>query len=130
MNQQIAAIQKNTLRDLYERIKQIAKSMNGTSNEMEAHSSLPDQMCDGPTNLSVPTLHVDMPNGYVVDFKPSLPLGFGNAISVLARRTLPIGVLSDIGFSFVNGEWQSGGKPLPDEVIRACLMPKGPVPAQ
>lgn len=128
MNQQIAEIQEAALRDLYERVKQMAECMNGTSTEAAIPSALPDQMCDGRSNLEVTVLHVEVPNGLMVDFKPQNPLGLGSALSVLARRSLPSGVLSDIGFSFVNGEWQSVGKTLTDEVIRECLTPKGPVP--
>jgi hypothetical protein len=126
--QQIAEIQKAALRNLYDRIKQIAKSMSGSSEEMEVSSSLPEQMCDGPSNVTITALHIELPIGLVVDLKSPNPLGLGNALSVLARRTMPSGVLSDIGFSFVNGEWQSGGKKLSDEMIRECLTLKGPVP--
>jgi hypothetical protein len=130
VNQQIAEIQKAALRNLYERIKQIVKSMNGTCMEMELSSSLSDQMSDGPSNSSVTALHVELPNGLIVDFKPQNPLGIGNALSVNARQILRgSGTLGDIGFSFVvNGEWQSGGKTLSDEVVRECLTLKGPVP--
>jgi hypothetical protein len=126
--QQIAEIQKAALRNLYDRIKQIAKSMSGSSEEMEVSSSLPEQMCDGPSNVTITALHIELPIGLVVDLKSPNPLGLGNALSVLARRTMPSGVLSDKGFSFVNGEWQSGGKKLSDEMIRECLTLKGPVP--
>jgi hypothetical protein len=127
--QQIAETQKAALRNLYERIKQIVTSMNGTYTEMELPSSLSDQMSDDSSNLSVTGLHVELPNGLIIDFKPPNPLGIGNALSVNARRILPgSGTLGDIGFSFVNGEWQSGGKTLSDEAIRVCLTPKGPVP--
>jgi len=51
--QQIAEIQKAALRNLYDRIKQIAKSMSGSSEEMEVSSSLPEQMCDGPSNVTI-----------------------------------------------------------------------------
>lgn len=125
---QIAEIQKAALRDLYDRIEQIVKSMNGTSTEMEVNSSLPDQMCDGPSNLSVTALHVELPNGCIVDFKPSHPLGFGNALCVSARTNLLGGFLKDVGFSFIDGKWQSGGQTLSDEVIRGCLTSRGPVP--
>ncbi len=129
MNQQIAEIQKAALRNLYERIKQIIESMKGTYMESELPSSLSDQMSDGPSNLSITGLHVELANGLIVDFKPPNPLGIGNALSVNARRILPgSGTLGDIGFSFVDGEWQSGGKTLSDEVIRDCLTAKGPVP--
>jgi len=129
MFQQIAEIQKAALRNLYGRIKQLAKIMNGTYTETELPSSLSEQMSDSPGNLSVTALHAELPNGLVVDFKPQNPLGIGNALSVNARRILPgSGTLTDIGFSFVNGEWQSGGKTLSDEAIRECLTPRGPVP--
>ena len=128
MFQQIAEIQKAALRNLYDRTKQIAKSMSGTFMEMEVGSSLPDQMLDGPSSLGVPALRVELANGYVVDFKPALPLGFGNALTVSARGTLPSGLSKDVGFSFVNDEWRFGGQILSDELIREYLTPKGPVP--
>ena len=129
MFQQIAETQKAALRNLYERIKQIVRSMNGTYTEMELPSSLTDQMSDDSCNLSVTGLHVEFPNGLIVDFKPPNWLGIGNALSVNARRVLPgSGTLGDKGFSFVNGEWKSGGKSLSDEVVRECLTLSGPVP--
>jgi hypothetical protein len=103
--------------------------MNGTYTEMALPSSLSYQISDGPSNMSITGLHVELPNGLVVDFKPQNPLGIGNALSVNARRILPrSGTLTDRGFSFVNEEWQSGGRTLTDEAIRECLTPKGPVP--
>jgi hypothetical protein len=125
---QIAEIQKAALRNLYHRIKQIAKSMSGSSEEMDVSSSLPDQMLDGPSSLCVPALQIELANGYVVDFRPSIPLGFGNALTVSVRGTLPIGLSKDVGFSFVNDEWRFGGQTLSDELIRECLTPKGPAP--
>ena len=87
--QQIAEIQKAALRNLYERIRQIVKSMNGTYTEMALPSSLSYQISDGPSNMSITGLHVELPNGLVVDFKPQNPLGIGNALSVNARPILP-----------------------------------------
>jgi hypothetical protein len=128
VNRQNAEIQEAALRNLHERIKQVVKSMNGSSEEMEVSSSPPEQMCDGPSNVTITALHIELPGVLVVDLKSPNPLGLGNALSVLARRTMPSGVLSDIGFSFVNGEWLSGGKKLSDGMIRECLTLKGPVP--
>ena len=130
VNQQIAEIQEAALTNLYDRIKQIVESMNGTCREMKLPSSLSGQMSDVPSNLSITGLHVELANGLIVDFKLPNPLGIGNALSVNARRILPgSGTLDDRGFIFVvKGEWQSGGKTLSDEAIRECLTHKGPVP--
>jgi len=129
VNQQNAEIQEAALRNLFERIKQIVKSMNGSSEEMKVSSSLPEQMCDGPSNVTVTTLHVELPSGLMVDFKPQNLLGIGNILSVNARRMLSErGTFGDIGFSFVKGQWQSGRGILSDEMIRECITPKGPVP--
>ena len=129
MFEQIAKIQEAALRDLYERVKRVADGMNGTCTEMELPSSLPGQMSDGASDLCVLALHVELPSGLVIDFKPQNALGIGNALSVIARRILPgSGTLSDRGFSFINGYWQSGGKALSDDEIRDCLTLRGPVP--
>ena len=129
VNQQIDEIKKAALTILYTRIKNIVENMNGTCRETELPSSLSDQMSDGPSNLSSTGLHVELLNGLVVDFQPQNPLGIGNALSVNARRVLPgSGTFGDIGFSFVNSEWQAGRKTLTDEAIRECLTPNSPVP--
>jgi hypothetical protein len=129
VNQQVVETQETALRSLYERIKQIVETMNGVFTETKLPSSLPDQNCDDPSNLSVTALHVELPSGVMVDFKPALPLGFAITLFVKARRTLSgHGVFNDMDLSFADGEWQYSGHTLSDEVIRECLTPKGPVP--
>ncbi len=116
------------LDDLYGRITQVAKAMGATASRSVSSLSIPSAMTATSRTEDAPTLHVNTPNGFQVDFSPSNPLSIGNALSVKATRTLRGSRKSDQVISFLQNAWRLSDGPLSDDDIRACLTPEGPPP--
>ena len=113
------------LHELYKRITEIAGSMGGTATEGFARRRLTINVAV-PRDENVPALTVEMPDKFQVDFGPHNALGYGNALSVRARRIHRGGTKNDWTFNHEQGVWRYAQKPLSDEDIRKCLTPEGP----
>jgi hypothetical protein len=117
------------LNELYSRIMQIAGAMGGTASQSSVSISMPSAMVVAPRGEHVPALYVEMPNGFRVEFTPSLPLNTPFVLSVQVRRTHHGLPKNGWMFNFCPDGWRRTLAPLSDDEIRECLTPDGPMPA-
>lgn len=125
--QQMIEAHITALRELFERIIEVAKGMGGKVREGASRLRRNVDVLL-PRSENVPALEVEMPDSFHVELAPSNPLGMGNVVSVRARRIHYGGGKDDWTFSFVQGVWRTGQNPLSDDDIRRCLTPEGPRP--
>lgn len=117
------------LNALYGRIASIAAAMGGRATESSVSLSTPSVMVASPRTETTPSLVVEMPGSFRVDFAPTHPLTIGNALAVRALRTHEDQRKTDWQFNLGADGWQRTQAPLSDEEIRQCLTPEGPRPA-
>jgi hypothetical protein len=117
------------LGNLYDHVQRVAVTMNGRASRDVENLSVPAAMASQPRGENVPTVRVAMPNGFEVEFSPTLPLSIGNALSVRAKRIYRGQPKSDYTFVFGPNGWTRGAGSLSDDDLRSCLTPDGPIPA-
>jgi len=126
MAQQMIDNKIAALSELHNRVIRIVERMGGTAFPFKGSVGLQSAAVAAPRVEGVPALRAEMPDGFLVDFTPTNPMGLGNALTVKAERTHNGGRKNDMFFSFGPGGWQRGSVSLSDEEIRECLTPGGP----
>lgn len=116
------------LKGFYRRIEKIADGMDGSVTRLTASRSIPSAMIASPRAEDVPTLLIEMPDSFRVEFSPPFPLSLGNALTVHAKRNHSGYRKTDWQFIFGPEGWRRSQAPLSDDEIRACLTPEGPRP--
>jgi hypothetical protein len=114
------------LKNLYARIKQVAKAMGGTATEAPLSLRLQSECGETPSSEDVSELHVAIGDSFQVKFCPSPLSNLGNTFSVTAWRVQGGFVMDSQPFSLRQGEWRRTQSPLSDDEIRKCLTPQGP----
>jgi hypothetical protein len=126
--QEIRESQITALHELYRRITEIARTMGGTATEGTATRRLTVNVAV-PRDEYVPSLAVQMPDTFSVEFAPPNVLGSGNALSVRGRRLHYGSPKNDWTFNLMQGVWRYTQEALSDEEVCKCLTPDGPRPA-
>ncbi len=116
------------LKGLYRRIEKIADDMGGGATRLTASRSIPSAMTAAPRAEDIPTLRVEMPDSFEVEFSPSFPLSIGNVLTVQAKRNHSGYRKTDWQVNFGPEGWRRTQALLSDDEIRACLTPEGPRP--
>jgi hypothetical protein len=126
MDAQTSGIKTAALHELYGRIARVAEEMGGTATRVLSSRSTPSAIVATPHREDVPSLCVQMPDDFQVNFTPFYPLSIGHALTVQARRTQSGSGKSGWTFDFAKDGWRSIKVPLSDDEIRACLTLVGP----
>lgn len=106
------------LNALYGRIASIAAAMGGRAAESSVSLSIPSVMVASPRTETTPSLVVEMPGSFRVDFAPTHPLTIGNALAVRAQRTHEEQRKTDWQFNLGPNGWQRTQALLSDDEIR------------
>lgn len=114
------------LLSLYGSVGPIAKKMGGASTVVGVPASFKSLTLDEPLTEDVPALHVEMPDGFRVEFTPSGPLNTPYPLSVNIRRIHRGAQKNSTSTTCVNCAWRTGQSPLSDDQIRAWLTIDGP----
>ena len=118
------------LNDLFSRIVQITEAMGGDSAHEIVSVSHMNMTVAEPCCEGVPTLRVDMTDGFCVEFIPSGPLSTPYLLNVNVRRIHKGYPKNGNSINFVNDAWRLGQTALSDDQIRAWLTLDGlPPPA-
>lgn len=129
MAQQATSEKLVALTALYGCIASIAAAMGGRATESSVSLPIPSVMVASPRTETTPSLVVEMPGNFGVDFVPAFPLTIGNALAVRAQRTHEDQRKTDWQFNLGPNGWQRTQALLSDDEIRQCLTPEGPGPA-
>lgn len=117
------------LDELYKRITRIAAEIRGVANLTIVPISVDSIRVAAPRSVDVPALHVEMPNGFRVEFTPTSPLNIPFILSVRIRQTHHGYLKSSSNLNLRENDWYATHAPLSDDEIRALLTPDELPPA-